>query len=77
MERRVRITRSLVMSLMMLGLFGTSAWAQTRRITGRVTADVVAVGDQARAATQVAVDSAIVVQHGSTDVKRTLRPDAV
>jgi TonB-linked SusC/RagA family outer membrane protein len=27
------------MSLMMLALFGTSAWAQTRRITGRVTAE--------------------------------------
>lgn len=27
------------MSLVMLGLFGTSAWAQTRRITGRVTAE--------------------------------------
>jgi TonB-linked SusC/RagA family outer membrane protein len=27
------------MSFMMLALFGTSAWAQTRRITGRVTAE--------------------------------------
>ena len=35
----MRTTRSLVMSLMMLVLIGTSAWAQTRRISGRVTAE--------------------------------------
>lgn len=39
MERRVRTTRSLVISLVLLALFGTSAWAQTRRVTGRVTAE--------------------------------------
>ena len=37
MERRVRTTRSLVMSLFALALFSASASAQTRRITGRVT----------------------------------------
>src|SRR4029079_8390418 len=37
MERRVRTSRSLVMSLMALVLFSTSALAQTRRISGRVT----------------------------------------
>ena len=35
----MRISRSLVMSLALLALFGTSAWAQTRRITGRVTVE--------------------------------------
>ena len=37
LERRVRTTRLLVMSFMLMALFSTSAWAQTRRITGRVT----------------------------------------
>lgn len=35
----MRITRSLVTSLLLLGLASTSAMAQTRRITGRVTAE--------------------------------------
>ncbi|HEX2722650.1 MAG TPA: TonB-dependent receptor plug domain-containing protein, partial [Gemmatimonadaceae bacterium] len=33
----MKTIRSLVMSFMLLALFGTSAWAQTRRINGRVT----------------------------------------
>jgi len=35
----VRITRSLVTSLLLLGLASTSASAQTRRVTGRVTTE--------------------------------------
>jgi len=35
----VRITRSFITSLLLLGLASTSAMAQTRRITGRVTAE--------------------------------------
>ncbi|MDO8502786.1 MAG: SusC/RagA family TonB-linked outer membrane protein [Gemmatimonadaceae bacterium] len=34
----MRTTRTFLMSLLLLGLFSTSAWAQTRRINGRVTA---------------------------------------
>ncbi|MEO5589690.1 MAG: SusC/RagA family TonB-linked outer membrane protein [Gemmatimonadaceae bacterium] len=35
----MRQFRSLIMSFMMLALFSASAWAQTRRINGRVTAE--------------------------------------
>ncbi|MEO8577341.1 MAG: TonB-dependent receptor plug domain-containing protein, partial [Gemmatimonadales bacterium] len=35
----MKTTRSLVMSFMLLALFSTSAWAQTRRVSGRVTAE--------------------------------------
>ncbi|MBA2688014.1 MAG: SusC/RagA family TonB-linked outer membrane protein, partial [Gemmatimonadaceae bacterium] len=35
----MRTTRSLVLSFVLVALFGSSAWAQTRRVSGRVTVE--------------------------------------